>query len=83
MGWDPTHVRFYSPRSFKKIIQKSGLIVGKWASTYIVPYDILSWMLLKKIEIPLPMLRFVDYGLGKVFPFNKLGWAIIVVCRKP
>jgi len=82
MGWDPTHIRFYSPMSLKKVVAVGGLTIERWASMYIVPYDILSWLFLLRKSVTLSSLRFVDYLLGKIFPFNRVGWAIIASCRK-
>ncbi len=82
IGWDPTHVRFYTPITIKRILEASGMKVDRWVSMYIVPYDILTWLSLLRKNVTLPSLRYIDYLLGKVFPFNRLGWEVIVSCRK-
>ena len=82
MGWDPTHVRFYSPASLKRIMRSNGLIVERWTSMYIIPYNIVSWFFLMKVNVTLNSLCYIDHSLGKVFPFNRLGWSIIASCRK-
>lgn len=81
-GWDQTHLRFYTPSSLRKILIKAGYLPEKWASVYIIPYNLLSWFFLLKKEINLPCLHHFDLLLGKTFPFNKLGWNIIVRARK-
>lgn len=82
MGWDPTHVRFYNPISLRRIAKMGGMKVERWASMYIVPYDVLTWLLLLRKAVTFPALRYVDHLLGRVFPFNRLGWTIMASCRK-
>lgn len=82
MGWDPTHVRFYTPKSITHLLKASGFTVERWASMYIVPYDILHWATLLRLNSTLSSLRYVDYLLGGVFPFSRLGWVIMVRARK-
>ena len=81
-GWDPTHLRFYSPYSLKKKLFNAGYIPKEWRSVFIIPYNILSWLFLLKVKITVPALHFVDLTLGKYFPFNRLGWNIIVSAKK-
>ena len=81
-GWDQTHLRFYTPSSLRKKLLKTGYLPEKWASVYIIPYNLLSWFVLLKKEINLPWLHYFDLLFGKTFPFNKLGWNIIVRARK-
>lgn len=81
-GWDPTHLRFYSPYTLKKKLSNAGYIPIKWRGAFIIPYNILSWLFLLKIKITIPALHFVDLSLGRYFPFNRLGWNIIVSARK-
>jgi 2-polyprenyl-6-hydroxyphenyl methylase/3-demethylubiquinone-9 3-methyltransferase len=81
-GWDQTHLRFYTPSSLRKKLLKAGYLPEKWASVYIIPYNLLSWFVLLKKEINLPWLHYFDLLLGKTFPFSKLGWNIIVRARK-
>ena len=44
MGWDRTHLRFYSPRTLKRLMQRHGLIVQHWASHWIIPSNIIMWV---------------------------------------
>jgi len=81
-GWDQTHVRFYTPDSIKKILLNAGYIPIKWSSVYIVPYDIFSWFFLRKIYVSVSLLRYIDYLLGSIFPFNRFGWNFIVSAMK-
>ena len=77
-GWDQTHLRFYTAASLGRQLRKAGYSAERWASVYLVPYNILAWFFLLKLEIELPALRYLDLSLGRIFPFNRLGWNIIV-----
>lgn len=77
-GWDQTHLRFYSPASLRRKLAQAGYTVERWRSVFIVPYNILSWLFLLKISIELPVLRYFDLTLGTMFPFDRLGWNILV-----
>jgi 2-polyprenyl-6-hydroxyphenyl methylase/3-demethylubiquinone-9 3-methyltransferase len=77
-GWDQTHLRFYTAASLGTRLEKAGYRAERWASVYVVPYNILSWLFLLKVEIELPVLRYCDLSIGRIFPFNRLGWKIIV-----
>jgi len=77
-GWDKTHLRFYTPGSLREKLTRAGYRPDAWASVYIVPYNIVHWMTLLKVKIDLPVLRYVDLTLGRIFPLNRTGWNIIV-----
>lgn len=77
-GWDTTHLRFYNPRSLKRLLASAGYAINTWNSVYTIPYDILSWATLLRREIVLPSLRWVDLWLGGLFPFNRLGWDLVI-----
>ena len=82
LGWDPTHVRFYSPRSLGKAMLAAGYVPEQWASVYIVPYNIASWFFLLKRDVQWPWLSWVDRLMGRSFPLNHLGWNILVRARR-
>lgn len=82
MGWDPTHLRFYTCFTLKEKLKKAGYRPVKWAGVYVIPYNIVSWLFLGKLDIQTPSLRFFDVAAGAVFPFNRLGWNIIVKAEK-
>ncbi len=76
-GWDPTHLRFYTPMSLESRLRKAGFVVDQWRSVYLIPY-----------KIPLPKesgrqflridgLSWVDRLLGRVFPYSRMGWNIL------
>ncbi len=77
-GWDQTHLRFYTPASLRHKLEKAGYRVERWASVYLVPYNILSWLCLLKVSIEIPALHYCDLSIGRIFPFNRLGWNIVV-----
>lgn len=81
-GWDQTHLRFYTPSMLKERLRNAGYRPVKWAGVYIIPYNILSWLSLCKIDMTLPQLRHFDLLLGRYFPFNRLGWNVIVRAEK-
>ena len=77
-GWDLTHVRFYTSRSLRQRLERAGYQVNRWAGVFLIPYNILSWLTLLRLDVELPVLHHVDEWLGRVFPFNRWGWNIIV-----
>lgn len=81
-GWDQTHLRFYTPTSLRHKLEKAGYRADQWASVYLLPYNILSWLFLLKFTLDVPALHYLDLTLGRVFPFNRLGWNIIVAGTK-
>jgi 2-polyprenyl-6-hydroxyphenyl methylase / 3-demethylubiquinone-9 3-methyltransferase len=82
MGWDKTHLRFYTSVSLGAKLREAGYHPQRWASIYILPYTILGWLSLSKIKIEMPWLRWFDLVLGRAFPFNRCGWNIIVRAEK-
>src|SRR5439155_266598 len=45
-GWDPTHLRFYTPGSLRRRLAQAGYRPTRWWGMFIVPYNILSWLVL-------------------------------------
>ena len=78
MGWDPTHLRFYSPRSLEAVLRAAGLRPYAWRSAYVIPHKLpIPWAgagRFRRIE-PLAAL---DRPLGRVFPLNRLGFSLMV-----
>jgi 2-polyprenyl-3-methyl-5-hydroxy-6-metoxy-1,4-benzoquinol methylase len=81
-GWDSTHVRFYTAASLRRKLERAGYAPTRWASVFIVPYDIITWLTLGRLRLELGMLSWLDLTLGRVFPLNRLGWNIVVSARK-
>lgn len=81
-GWDPTHLRFYTPRSLGRVLRAAGYRPRRRHGFYIVPYRILTYALLFRRWIELPALRYVDLWLGGRFPFNLFGWDVAVLAER-
>lgn len=81
-GWDPTHVRFYTPRSLARLLRATGYAPRRWRSVYVVPYDVLTWLTLLRRRIVLAGLRGFDLRFGGVPPFSRLGWNVIVLAER-
>lgn len=81
-GWDPTHLRFYTPRSLGRKLRAAGYRPRRRHGFYIVPYRILTYVLLFRRWIELPALRYVDLWLGGRFPFNLFGWDVAVLAER-
>lgn len=75
-------VPIYTPSMIKERLSKAGYRADKWAGVYIIPYNILSWLSLCKIDLTLPGIRRFDLLFGRLFPFNRLGWSVIVRAEK-
>lgn len=81
-GWNSTHLRFYTPFSLGRLLRQAGYRPRRWRGLYIIPYDILSWLTLLRKRITLDGLRRFDLVCGGIFPFNRLGWDVIVQAEK-
>jgi 2-polyprenyl-6-hydroxyphenyl methylase/3-demethylubiquinone-9 3-methyltransferase len=77
-GWDPTHLRFYTPFSLENKLRKAGLTSVAWRSVYLVPYKLPSFPGSGRQFLRIDPLARIDRTLGAVFPYNRLGWNIIV-----
>jgi 2-polyprenyl-6-hydroxyphenyl methylase/3-demethylubiquinone-9 3-methyltransferase len=78
LGWDTTHVRFYTAKSLRGRLHRAGYRANRWAAVFLVPYNILSWVVLLRAKLEVPALRHLDATVGRWFPFNRWGWNIIV-----
>ncbi len=81
-GWDPTHLRFYTPRSLHRKLRRAGYVPRRRHGFYIVPYRIPTYLLLFRRWVEIPALRHVDLRLGGVFPFNLFGWDVAVLAER-
>lgn len=77
-GWDQTHVRFYTPFNLQRKLRKAGLTVMAWRSVYIVPHKLPAFPGSSRQFSRLDCLNWIDRTLGRVFPYNRLGWNVIV-----
>jgi 2-polyprenyl-6-hydroxyphenyl methylase/3-demethylubiquinone-9 3-methyltransferase len=80
-GWDPTHLRFYTPMSLNRKLERAGFRAEAWRSTYIVPHKLPALPWSKKQFIRIDPLTLLDRALGGLFPYNLLGWSIMVKAR--
>ncbi|MDA8406587.1 MAG: methyltransferase domain-containing protein [Deltaproteobacteria bacterium] len=80
-GWDETHLRFYTPIGLARKLKTVGLGCEAWRSVYIVPYKIPKPCGAEKRFYRIDALSWIDRALGGVFPYNRLGWNIIVRAR--
>jgi 2-polyprenyl-6-hydroxyphenyl methylase / 3-demethylubiquinone-9 3-methyltransferase len=81
-GWDPTHLRFYTPQKLKKKLQLAGLRCIAWRSIYLIPHKIPVPLASGRQFYRLESLTRLDSLLGRFFPWNRLGWNIIVKAVK-
>lgn len=84
-GWDPTHVRFYTPFNLNKKLLKAGFRPMYWYSMYHIPYKVICSVIAriigKSISCECPILHFLE-KYGEHFPLNKTGWNLGVISRK-
>lgn len=78
MGWDPTHLRFYTPARLRVLVERAGLRVRGYRGAYVLPH---------KIPNPFPggrafwrvePLAALDRTLGRIFPTDRLGWSLMM-----
>jgi 2-polyprenyl-6-hydroxyphenyl methylase/3-demethylubiquinone-9 3-methyltransferase len=81
LGWDPTHLRFYSPRSLSRLLAQSELVPIRWHSSYHIPYRFVSRRLSGKVH-EYRVFHLVEVLFGDKPVFNKTGWAIGVLAGK-
>jgi 2-polyprenyl-6-hydroxyphenyl methylase / 3-demethylubiquinone-9 3-methyltransferase len=77
-GWDSTHLRFYTPMNLRKKLGEAGFSVDAYRSVYIIPHKLPALPFSKKQFTRIEALAWVDKILGGIFPFNRLGWNIIL-----
>ena len=77
-GWDETHLRFYSPMSLNRQLKKAGFSAIAWRSAYLVPYKLPGFPRSPKKFLRIDALSRVDRLLGGIFPYNRLGWNVVV-----
>jgi 2-polyprenyl-6-hydroxyphenyl methylase / 3-demethylubiquinone-9 3-methyltransferase len=77
-GWDTTHVRFYTPMGLDGKLKEAGFRSASWRSVYLIPYKLPGIPGSGKQFLRLDALSWVDRRLGSIFPYNRLGWNIIV-----
>lgn len=81
IGWDPTHLRWYTPSSLRKKLRKAGLKAERFSGSYYLPYEILYKKVLKR-DLGGGILTFIDDAFGGTWPFDRHGWSISVSAHK-
>ncbi|MEW6113071.1 MAG: methyltransferase domain-containing protein [Thermodesulfobacteriota bacterium] len=77
-GWDDTHLRFYTPPALASKLRRAGFRPVRWRSAYLIPYRLPRLPGSGKKFTRIDALSWIDKTLGRVFPYNHLGWSIIV-----
>jgi 2-polyprenyl-6-hydroxyphenyl methylase / 3-demethylubiquinone-9 3-methyltransferase len=80
-GWDPTHLRFYTPMSMARKVREAGLRPVSWRSIYLIPYKLPGLPGSRRQFLRLDALSWIDRALGQFFPYNRLGWNIILLAQ--
>ena len=78
LGWDPTHLRFYTPRRLRRLMRGAGLRPVAWRSAYLVPHKIPLPARCRRQFLRLEFLVGLDRIAGRIFPFNRLGWSLML-----
>jgi 2-polyprenyl-6-hydroxyphenyl methylase/3-demethylubiquinone-9 3-methyltransferase len=90
MGWDPSHVRFYNPKSLFLLLRNMGFEITGVSGTYFMPYNLFFWKglpsFLSKISraFGLFVKKFNDIlemRCQKIL-LRTFGWGIICSCTK-
>lgn len=81
-GWDPTHLRFYTPNKLKAKLKMAGLKCIAWRSIYLIPHKISVPLSSGRQYYRIESLTRIDSLLGRFFPWNRFGWNIIVKAVK-
>ncbi|MFH1057518.1 MAG: methyltransferase domain-containing protein [Pseudomonadota bacterium] len=82
-GWDPTHLRFYSPRSLRRALMAAGLFPVAWRGAFLLPYKLPAPAWSGRRFWRFDPLSRVDRWLGCCAPGNVLGWSLMVKARCP
>jgi 2-polyprenyl-6-hydroxyphenyl methylase/3-demethylubiquinone-9 3-methyltransferase len=88
MGWDPTHLRFYSPKLLQSLLRTEDLKPISFAGTYFIPYmlaNVLSRIIGERTSKALQtILRKINNILEKrnTTSIGYFGWGLIVSCMK-
>lgn len=87
MGWDPTHVRFYTPKRLLHRLRDCGFVPIKIAGTYFVPYLLAMWLnrinrRFSRVLYHILMLINDRLELKHEALWNLFGWGVICLCVK-
>jgi len=82
MGWDPTHLRFYTPRTLRRLLLRAGLQPYAWRSAYVLPHKLPARRGSGRLWHRIECLARSDRLLGRIVPTRWLGWNIMVGARR-
>src|SRR5437867_1983407 len=77
-----TRLRCCKPGSLRRRVSQAGYRPTRGWGMFIVPYNIRSWLVLLRRSRQWSGLHRRDLALGAVFPFNRLGWSLIVLAER-
>ena len=78
LGWDRTHIRFYTPQSLKSLVSDPKVTKIEFRSSYIFPYKLLNLI----FKVKKSNFHKIDLKLMKLKIFRRLGWNIMMICQK-
>jgi 2-polyprenyl-6-hydroxyphenyl methylase/3-demethylubiquinone-9 3-methyltransferase len=81
-GWDRTHLHFYTPWRLRQLLHQAGLKPVAWRSAYLVPHKFPAPASSRNPFYRIDFLARIDPVLGSFFPWNRLGWSILVKAIK-
>lgn len=82
MGWDRTHLRFYTPNSLKELCVSAGLQPPIFNSAYIIPYKLFGVVFPKFDAKQVSILSKADQFLSRVSVLRCCGWNIMAIAKK-
>jgi 2-polyprenyl-6-hydroxyphenyl methylase/3-demethylubiquinone-9 3-methyltransferase len=87
MGWDPTHLRFYSPKSLHFLLRNHDFVTVEIAGTYFVPYLVMEWFNVISQSLSKAFYHILKLINNKLEVKHKtcwalFGWGIIFSCVK-
>jgi len=82
LGWDRTHLRFYTPKKLRKLASNLNVKKIQFKSSYIFPYKLFDISLNKLFGIKKTSFYKIDLALMKVTFLGKFGWNITMICQK-
>ena len=82
LGWDRTHIRFYTPNRLMKLASDLNVKKIQFKSSYIFPYKLFDISLNKLFGIKQTSLYKIDLALMKINFLGKFGWNIMMICQK-
>ena len=87
MGWDPTHLRFYTPKQLLYLLKNCGLATIKFDGTYFIPYLMATWLNRINTGFSQALYHILKLINDKLEPKHKapwklFDWGIMFLCVK-